>query len=250
MTSEPRVEELLAQIRRAIDHDINELDRRAQDAVAPEPVAPRRMPAQAMPSKLPPRARPEPSFTPPAPQPASPLRGTLNEFRDRYTPDADADIAKLRQRVKHNRFEDPPMTPPPPNAQRTGSTAFSAILSEPSPPEPVYDEAPPEGYEHYQHPQQQTWQGEPQGYYQPPAPQGYAPQQPGLMSADPSYAAQSSFQALAELAMAQVGGPQGLQHMTREVLVTLLREWLDRNLPPLVEALVREEIERVGRGRR
>jgi cell pole-organizing protein PopZ len=29
----------------------------------------------------------------------------------------------------------------------------------------------------------------------------------------------------------------------------MLRNWLDTNLPPLVERLVREEIERVSRGR-
>jgi cell pole-organizing protein PopZ len=43
------------------------------------------------------------------------------------------------------------------------------------------------------------------------------------------------------------GGPT-LEDMVREELRAMLREWLDANLPPLVERLVRAEIERlVGR---
>jgi hypothetical protein len=35
--------------------------------------------------------------------------------------------------------------------------------------------------------------------------------------------------------------------MTRELLKVMLRQWLDDNLPGLVERLVREEIQRVAR---
>ena len=41
-----------------------------------------------------------------------------------------------------------------------------------------------------------------------------------------------------------------LEDLVSEMLRPLLKEWLDANLPPLVERLVREEIERVSRGRR
>ncbi|UFN51419.1 DUF2497 domain-containing protein [Roseomonas sp. OT10] len=40
------------------------------------------------------------------------------------------------------------------------------------------------------------------------------------------------------------GGPS-IEDVVREELRPLLRDWLDRNLPPLVERLVRAEIERV-----
>jgi hypothetical protein len=40
------------------------------------------------------------------------------------------------------------------------------------------------------------------------------------------------------------GGPT-LEDMVRAELRPLLKEWLDANLPPLVERLVRTEIERV-----
>ncbi len=41
-----------------------------------------------------------------------------------------------------------------------------------------------------------------------------------------------------------------MEDMAREMLKPMLREWLDDNLPTLVERMVREEIERVARGPR
>ena len=41
---------------------------------------------------------------------------------------------------------------------------------------------------------------------------------------------------------------QSLEEMTNDLLKPMLQEWLDNNLPGLVEKLVREEIERVARG--
>ncbi|MDP2621747.1 MAG: DUF2497 domain-containing protein [Hyphomicrobiales bacterium] len=43
---------------------------------------------------------------------------------------------------------------------------------------------------------------------------------------------------------------RNLEEVVSGTLRPLLKEWLDANLPPLVERLVREEIERVSRGRR
>ncbi|MFD1744071.1 PopZ family protein [Rhizobium helianthi] len=43
---------------------------------------------------------------------------------------------------------------------------------------------------------------------------------------------------------------QTVEDMAKEMLKPMLREWLDDNLPTLVERLVREEIERVARGPR
>ena len=67
------------------------------------------------------------------------------------------------------------------------------------------------------------------------------------MSPDSAYAAQASFQALANSLVAQMGGDGRLQDMARDMLQPLLKEWLDDNLPQLVEKLVRDEIERVAR---
>lgn len=40
-----------------------------------------------------------------------------------------------------------------------------------------------------------------------------------------------------------------LEDLVKDMLRPMLKEWLDQNLPPLVERLVRQEIERVSRGR-
>ena len=41
-----------------------------------------------------------------------------------------------------------------------------------------------------------------------------------------------------------------IEDSIREMLRPLLKQWLDDNLPVIVERLVRQEIERVARGRR
>jgi len=43
--------------------------------------------------------------------------------------------------------------------------------------------------------------------------------------------------------------PQTVEDLMKEMLRPMLKSWLDDNLPPLVERLVREEIERVARRR-
>ncbi|MBB4242440.1 hypothetical protein GGD54_003171 [Rhizobium tropici] len=54
-----------------------------------------------------------------------------------------------------------------------------------------------------------------------------------------------------ELAAIVDGGPRrSLDELAQEMLRPMLQEWLDDNLPTLVERLVREEIERVARGSR
>jgi uncharacterized protein len=72
------------------------------------------------------------------------------------------------------------------------------------------------------------------------------PQRP-LLSARNGAAVAASFDDLARnvasLSQAQV------QEMAQEMLRPMLKGWLDDNLPNLVERLVREEIERVARGR-
>ncbi len=57
-----------------------------------------------------------------------------------------------------------------------------------------------------------------------------------------------SFHELAE--MVQMTAQRSLDDIAGEMLRPMLQEWLDDNLPTLVERLVREEIERVARGPR
>jgi hypothetical protein len=78
----------------------------------------------------------------------------------------------------------------------------------------------------------------------------------GLISAD---AANASTQALVRLARASSGGekrpPPGadagggatLEQFVGELLTPLLREWLDRNLPEIVERVVEQEVKKLAR---
>jgi cell pole-organizing protein PopZ len=46
------------------------------------------------------------------------------------------------------------------------------------------------------------------------------------------------------------GNAPKLDEMVEEILRPMLKTWLESNLPQMVERMVREEIERVSRGRR
>lgn len=85
--------------------------------------------------------------------------------------------------------------------------------------------------------------GDPQGYYAPPAP-------PPMLSHHAEEATQAAFRHLSEALFSQGMGGRSLEDVTRELLRGMLKQWLDDNLPPLVERLVREEIARVARNGR
>ena len=86
-----------------------------------------------------------------------------------------------------------------------------------------------------------------QGYEAQAEQPAYGYEQPQLLSHDAAGAAQSSFNELANALMARAMGERSIEDMTQELLKAMLRNWLDTNLPGLVERLVREEIERVAR---
>ena len=68
-----------------------------------------------------------------------------------------------------------------------------------------------------------------------------------LMSPDTTEEVTGSFERLRNTQGGQAANA-GLEAQTERLLRKMLREWLDENLPTLVERLVREEIERVARG--
>lgn len=69
-----------------------------------------------------------------------------------------------------------------------------------------------------------------------------------LLSAMAGQSVQSSFQALARTMFMQNTGV--VEEAVRDMLRPMLKQWLDDNLPSVVERLVRAEIERVARGGR
>ena len=75
-----------------------------------------------------------------------------------------------------------------------------------------------------------------------------------LLSASSASAASVAFAQLSGggveesvMATLPLGGGRTVEDMVREMLRPLLKAWLDQNLPPLVERMVRAEIERLSR---
>lgn len=89
-----------------------------------------------------------------------------------------------------------------------------------------------------------------------PAPESVEPQEPAepaLPAAGPAIISDSTGRQVAaafgELSEAFAASRRrSFDDMAQEMLRPMLQEWLDNNLPTLVERLVREEIERVARG--
>jgi hypothetical protein len=69
-----------------------------------------------------------------------------------------------------------------------------------------------------------------------------------LMSAPADAAVHNAFDQLAGIMLSR--DSRTLEDIVKDMMRPMLRDWLDDNLPPLVERLVREEIQRVSRGRR
>jgi cell pole-organizing protein PopZ len=67
-----------------------------------------------------------------------------------------------------------------------------------------------------------------------------------LLSRETSAAVDSAFNTLAQTVL--VRNARTLEDLVCEMLRPMLKNWLDKNLPSLVERLVRAEIERVSRG--
>ncbi len=80
------------------------------------------------------------------------------------------------------------------------------------------------------------------------APADRRPGSHGLLSPRADAAVASAFNQLATNMLS--GSARTIDDLVEDMLRPMLRNWLDVNLPPMVERLVREEIERVSRGRR
>ncbi len=69
-----------------------------------------------------------------------------------------------------------------------------------------------------------------------------------LISPQTEAAAASAFARLTQEVSGRAPSAEEMEALTREMLKPMLRDWLDANLPDLVERLVREEIARIARG--
>ncbi|MFZ5675853.1 MAG: DUF2497 domain-containing protein [Pseudomonadota bacterium] len=130
-------------------------------------------------------------------------------------------------------------------------------------PEPVIPETPePYTYEGYYSTEVTDYiASEPPAYapapdlspprFPPPAavaePEPDYAEEAGLLSESSSAATQAAFNQLAETITRRALGDRPIADIAQELLRGMLKQWLDENLPKIVERLVREEIERVVR---
>lgn len=73
---------------------------------------------------------------------------------------------------------------------------------------------------------------------------------PAILSGTSAQAVHSAFGRLADSVLSRATNDRSVEDLTRELLRVMLKQWLDENLPSMVERLVREEIERVARSGR
>ena len=172
----------------------------------------------------------------------------------------DDDILELTEALPEDdvAFEEPapvvepepiPEPAPAPVPEEVAELIDDVQFAEPEPePEPVYEPAP-----------EPVVAAEPEPVYVAPAPAPEEPAeieieepvmstnpQPGLLSRDAEAAASAAFGVLAS-SLASGGGGRTIEEIVSDMLQPMLKEWLDENLPSLVERLVAEEIERVSR---
>lgn len=74
-----------------------------------------------------------------------------------------------------------------------------------------------------------------------------ADEEESLLSTEAAGAAAASFGALAQNIAVSRGQGRTLEELVQQMLQPMLKDWLDTNLPPMVEDLVREEIERIAK---
>ncbi|MCB1377645.1 MAG: DUF2497 domain-containing protein [Alphaproteobacteria bacterium] len=183
---------------------------------------------------------------------------------------AAAEIQELRERINRTRLaEVQPATVPQPSPRATG---FAGALhsdpepkrnwrqAEPAPPvmRPSYAEQELRRIESGRRdfarrvereieapPAPAAWSEEEPAHAVPPEPRYRG--ETALMSTDSAAAAGAAFHKLADTILSRATGERPIEDITRDLLRGMLKQWLDDNLPTLVERLVREEIERVAR---
>jgi cell pole-organizing protein PopZ len=145
--------------------------------------------------------------------------------------------------------EEPKTPPPPPRAvQEPVVTPVTAGAPAPSPPEPTsaFTPAPPPRIE-------------PESAVMPPSNEPTSPVDQTLVGATVAGAASSAFDRLSQAVQDSVPAPSAhdpgptmsggktLEDVVKEMLKPMLKDWLDRNLPPMVERFVEREIVRLTR---
>ncbi|MDP1868787.1 PopZ family protein [Bradyrhizobium sp.] len=241
---EPSMEEILASIRRIIADD------EAKPPVAEKPASPAApaKPAAAAPaamtdippSAIAPAAKPAPPPAKPAAPPAAPAPAPVSNSQD----DIDALLNGLDEATVPEEIR-----PPQPDGDVFELTDDMAVAMEQAPPppaQPSFRKVEPQ--DDLEFAESAARGAAPrQSAFEPPPFENAAPVQQ-ILSHTTVSAVESAFNSLANTVLSN--NARTLEDLVKEMLRPMLKNWLDDNLPGLVERIVKAEIERVSRGGR
>jgi len=152
----------------------------------------------------------------------------------------------------------PEPSPAPSTEEAAEPVTYESVVSrfdaEPEPvpmiePEPMREEGmTPQPFARTPEPPAEDYDDAPPTRFGAPPRRQIAPAEGPLLSPEQREAVSGSFGALAQTILAQ--NSRTLEDVVAEMLQPMLKSWLDDNLPSVVERMVKEEIERVSRGRR
>ena len=239
---EPSMEEILASIRRIIADD------EAKPPVAEKPASPA---APAKPAAAAPAAKPAamadippsaiaaaPKPAPPPAKPAAPPAPVSNSQDDIDALLNGLDEATVPEEIR----------PPQPDGDVFELTDDMAVAMEQAPPppaQPSFRKVEPQDDLEFAESAARAAPRQPA--YEPPPFEGAAPVQQ-ILSHTTVSAVESAFNSLANTVLSN--NARTLEDLVKEMLRPMLKNWLDDNLPGLVERIVKAEIERVSRGGR
>ncbi|MBR0871312.1 DUF2497 domain-containing protein [Bradyrhizobium tropiciagri] len=242
---EPSMEEILASIRRIIADDeakpaAAEKPVAAAPAVAPPKVEPPPQPKPAMKSSPPAPTPPAAKAAAPAPKPASaaPAAAPSNSQDD-----IDSLLASLDEATQPSEVR-----PPQPDGDVFELTDDMAVPqpAAASPAQPSFRKVEPQDDVEFTDPSGRVRAPVQDDVREPPPPLDAAAIQP-IISGTTMRAVESAFNSLANTVLSN--NARTLEDLVKEMLRPMLKNWLDDNLPGLVERIVKAEIERVSRGR-
>lgn len=214
VTAEPRMEDLLASIRKAIQEDIGEMPQSGRGRAHVEP-------------------------RPPAVTPSARASDELAA--------AASEIQQLRDKISRARAGRPLPSAEP--VQRAASLA--AALHNDTPRRNWRELEPPPVAPRLRGSVLEPEAAKPQARAAEPAPRpAVRTEVPAMLSGTSAQAVHTAFNKLAESVVSRAPSERSLEEVTRELLRVMLKQWLDENLPAMVERMVREEIERVARSGR
>ena len=239
---EPSMEEILASIRRIIADDEAKPAAAAEKPVAAAPAAPPPK-VEPPPQPKPAMKSPPPAPTPPAAKAAAPApKPAPAAAPSNSQDDIDSLLASLDEATQPSEVR-----PPQPEADVFELTDDMAV-SQPAaaaPAAPSFRKVEPQDDVEFTDPSGRM-RAPVQDEVREPPPIDAAAIQP-IISGTTMRAVESAFNSLANTVLSN--NARTLEDLVKEMLRPMLKNWLDDNLPGLVERIVKAEIERVSRGR-